>query len=328
MNTPAILFTSPQQVALSEVAIPEPGPGEVLVETIYSCISPGTELRCLIVKDGPSDYPYIPGYSLSGRVAAVGEGVNLALGTPVYCGGTTKASVTLGWGGQTSYALQPAARVYPLPEGVDLLEASLIHLAAIAFHGVRIGNPRPDEKLALVGLGPIGMLSAMLYTLTGAHIIAADLSPERVALAKQLGVDAFVPQGTLAEAFRPFFPNGADVVVDATGFPAVLPQALALTRVKPWDESVAPGARFIIQGSYAGEFSIPYRPAFLNEVSFWLPRDMQPRDVHAVIDLMARDKFHPRRIISDVRPPQAAPETYAELLKAKAELMTVAFQWK
>jgi 2-desacetyl-2-hydroxyethyl bacteriochlorophyllide A dehydrogenase len=328
MKTRAILFTAPGQVAASDVEIPEPLAGEVLVETAFSAVSPGTELRCLAGKQaGTPDWPYIAGYSQSGRVAAVGEGVSLEVGIPVYCAGTARANVALSWGGHAAHAVRPEAEVFPLPEGADLVEASLGHLAAIAYRGVRLGQARPHETVANIGLGPIGMLSARLHAATGARVVAADLSPERVALAEARGVDAFVPEGPLPAAFRKVLPEGADVVVDSTGAPAVLPRAMEVAREKPWDDSAEPGPRLVVQGSYPGDVAVPYQDAFMKEMSLHFPRDVQPRDVRAVLDLMARGLLSARDVVTEVRSPEDASRTYAELREAPGKLMSVAFEW-
>jgi len=176
-------------------------------------------------------------------------------------------------------------------------------------------------------LGAIGALAARLHALTGARVVAADLSSFRVTLAQQAGIEAFVPQGSLAEAFAQILPGGADVVVDATGALAVLPQAIEVAKPKPWDDSADPGARLVIQGSYPDAFSVPYQPAFRRELSLHVPRDAQPRDFRAVLDFMARGTLDVGGLISDVRSPEVAADTYAALAEPDAELITVAFQW-
>lgn len=327
MQTRAILFTAPKQVRLETVEIPAPEAGEVLIESIYTLISPGTELRCLSGKQDGVVFPFIPGYSMVGRVVGRGAGVSLPEGTLVFCGGTGKASVNLAWGGHVAHAIQPEQGVYQLPEGINPLHAPVAKLAAIAYRGVRLSNPRTHETVAVIGLGAIGLLAAQLHALSGARVVAADLFPYRVANAQKAGLEAFVPQGNLGEAFRAYFPNGADVVVDATGVPSVLAQAIEVARDKSWDDSPELGARVVIQGSYAGEFSLPYAPVFMKELSLYAPRDVQPRDIRAMLDLMARGKLHLASLISEVRAPETAPQTYVALADPGAELITVAFKW-
>jgi 2-desacetyl-2-hydroxyethyl bacteriochlorophyllide A dehydrogenase len=329
MQARAILFTNVGQVAVAVAEIPPPGLGEVLVEAAYTAISPGTELRCLAgAQPGAAPWPFIPGYALAGTVIERGADVTLPLGTRVYCGGTRESSHARMWGGHVSHAVLPAEAAFLVPDGVDLLDASLARLAAIAYHGARVANTRPGEQVAVVGLGPIGQLAARCHHALGGRVVATDRSEERVALARAAGLEAVVAPGRLAEALAPHLPNGADVVVDATGVPAVLPQAIALARTLPWDDEPTPGARYLVQGSYPAEFAIPYQEAFAKELTFILPRDTQPRDVRAVLDLMRDGRLAVRDLIGAVRPPEEAPATYAELQRQPGGLITAAFRWR
>ena len=327
MQAKAILFTDVNQVTLEQVEIPPPAEGEILLEALYTLISPGTELRCRAGKQEGAVFPFIPGYSFAGRVIGTGAGTTIKEGTLVYCGGTTKSNVNHAWGGHISHAVRSEQDVYPLPEGMDPVWGAAIRLAAIAYRGVRLSQPKAHETVAVIGLGTIGALSARLHALSGARVVAADLSPLRVSLAQNAGIEALVPQGSLAETFANVLPNGADVVVDATGTAAVLPQSLEVAKQKGWEDSPELGARVVIQGSYAGDFSVPYMKAFSKELSFYMPRDTQPRDLRTVLELMRRGKLSLDGIISDVRAPEAAPETYAELAEPNASLITVGFKW-
>lgn len=329
MRARAILFTGVGEVALADSEIPAPGPGEVLVEAAYTCVSPGTELRCLAgAQPGAAPWPFIPGYALAGTVAACGPGVQIAPGAPVFCTGTRQADYARMWGGHISHAVLPAGELYLAPAGVNLLDASMAHLAAIAYHGARVARTAPGEQVAVVGLGPIGQLAARCHAVLGGRVVAMDRSPERVALARAAGITAVDAPGALTEALAPHMPGGADVVVDATGAPSALPHALALARDLPWDDAPTPGARYLVQGSYPSAFSVPYQAAFVKEISFLLPRDAQPRDFRAVLDLMAAGRLAVRDLISAVRPAEHARQTYAEMQRGPGGTLTVAFDWR
>ncbi|HHY53853.1 MAG TPA: zinc-binding alcohol dehydrogenase [Chloroflexi bacterium] len=329
MQAQAILFRDVQKVVIEPVEIPPPGLGEVLIKTSYSTISPGTELRCLAGRQpNAAPWPVIPGYSLSGRIVARGEGVDLPLGTPVFAAGTRRASVNLMWGGHVAYAVTPVVNIHPLPEGVSMLAASALHLAAIAYHGLRLARPLPHETVVVLGLGAIGQMSARLFSAAGAHVLAADLSPARVALAQAAGVEAFTPIGAVGAAVRQRLPAGADIVVDATGAAPVLHQAIEIARELGWDDSPLTGARIVVQGSYPEDISIPYQAAFLKEANILVPRDMQPRDVRAVLDLMMRARFQIDDLLTAVVAPDHAPEMYARLRQTPDELVTAIFAWE
>ena len=327
MKTSALCFTGVDRVELAETNIPDPGPSELVVAAAYSAISPGTELRCLSGRQHGGAFPFIPGYSLVGHVAARGRDVKLTEGTPVFCRGTERASHSLLWGAHMAHALCDASRVFPVPPGVDLLEASLAKLSAIAYRGVRVADTRPHEEVAVVGLGAIGQLAARLHAIAGARVVAGDLEPTRVQLARAAGLEALVPADGLASAFARYQPKGADVVVDATGAPAVLAQSIQLAKAKPWDDAATTPTRLVIQGSYVENVAFSYREAFARELIVHFPRDNQAGDIAVALRLLAEGRLKARDLISTVAEPARAPEIYAALRAARPGLITAVFKW-
>lgn len=328
MRAQAILFEDVRRVTLGEVEIPAPAADEVLIEAVYTCISPGTELRSLAGQQGGTPgWPFIPGYALAGRVIDRGPDATLEIGTPVLCAGTARSDAHRLWGGHVSHAVQPEKNVHPIPAGVDFLEASVARLAAIAYHGLRLSRPLPHETVAVVGLGAIGQLAARMHALCGARVVAADLSSARVEIARNAGIEAFVPDAGLPGAFREQLPEGADVVVESTGVPALVPEVIGIARDQPYGDVPVPGARLLIQATYPGEFSLPYGPAFRRELQILIPRDRQPGDMTTALDLVARRKLQVRDLVSEVLPPADAPEVYAALAERNSPLVTAAFRW-
>jgi 2-desacetyl-2-hydroxyethyl bacteriochlorophyllide A dehydrogenase len=328
MKTTALLATGIDRVELVDTNIPEPGPDELVVEARYTAISPGTEMRCLAGRQIGVSFPYIPGYSMVGRVTARGRGVTIPERAIVFCQGTEKADRALAWGGHIAHALRSASSVFPLPAGVEPLNAALAKLAAIAYRGVRVAKTRPHEEVAVVGLGPIGQLSARLHRLAGARVVAADLDASRVALAKSAGIEAVVPSEGLVQAFAQRQPNGADVVVDSTGAAPVLQQSVRLVKSKAWDNSLTEPARLVIQGSYAENVIFDYHQAFYRELSVLFPRDNQARDIEAVLRFIAGGQLNSRDLISEVCKPQEAPRIYGALRAAKPGLLSAVFDWQ
>jgi 2-desacetyl-2-hydroxyethyl bacteriochlorophyllide A dehydrogenase len=326
----AIVFEGVDQVAVREFDLRDPTDGEILVESAYTCISPGTELRCLAGRyEGAPEFPFLPGYALTGHVTRAGRDAGLAEGTPVLALGTRDAGgLGIHWGGHTSHAVLPASWAIALPRDLDLQEASLAVLGAVAFHGRRISSPEMGETTVVVGLGVLGQLSARLHMLAGARVIGCDRSPARVEIARLAGMKAVVAGDDLAASVGGLLMGGAEIVVDATGSAEVLPQAMSLLRDLPWNNVAQSPARYIVQGSFEGDFRVPYRLAFEKQVAIHVPRAQQRRDHEAVLKLLARRTLRMRDLISDVRPPEAAAETYEELRHPDPRLMTVAFDWK
>jgi 2-desacetyl-2-hydroxyethyl bacteriochlorophyllide A dehydrogenase len=329
IKTKAVLFTGANAVAVEEVEIPDPGRGEVLIETLCTCVSPGTELRCLSGKQGGmSPYPFIPGYANVGRIVGGGPGVDIAEGALVLHGGTQKANRGITWGAHVGMAVRQAHDVIPLDAGTDPVAASVSRLAAIAYHGVRLSNPRPDERVAVVGLGPIGMFSALLHALTGARVAGFDLYPERVALARSLGLEAHETGGGLVATAKGVFPEGADVVVDSTGSAAVLLESSKLGRTPPWGVVLRDLPRLVIQGSYPAAISLDYHEVFYREYSILVPRDRTDFDSRVALDLIARGRLEATRLVTAVKPPDEAPAVYRGLRERPREFMTVVFDWR
>lgn len=325
----ALIVTGVDTVELGSVEIPAPGRGEVAVDLDFTAISPGTEARAMRGQQEGVSFPYVPGYSGAGRIAAIGPGVTLAVGTPVYVSGTQRlVGIGRAWGGHVARAVAKADAVIPLPSGCDTLAASAAHLAAIAYHGVRLARPLPDERVCVVGLGPIGLLSALIYRVAGTRVVAVDRSAARIERARALGIEAVLVSGTIADAVLPLLPDGADIVVDATGFPPALPQAVAVARTLAWGDDHAQGARFVIQGSYPVGIEIPYQAVFQRELQLLVPRACTPRDLRAVLDLVARCSLPLRDLISKVAAPTTASEVYAELRQADTTWVTAAFRWR
>jgi len=328
LKAKAIVFAGINNVDVQEVKIPEPGEGEVLIETIYSVASPGTELRCLAGKQDGAVFPFIPGYSSAGRVIAAGNKTGISEGELVYFTGTANADCNLTWGGHISHALQSEQYVYRLSDSIDPLWGAAAHLVGIAYRGVRFGQPKPQDAVALIGLGAIGAIAARIYAISGANVVAADLSSHRVSITRDAGIDAMVVGDNITEAFREKLPGGADLVVDATGQPAVLRDAIEIVKDKSQDDSSINNPRVVIQGSYSDDVCFPYNTAFKKEIMIYVPRDVQPGDIITILDLIENNKIKLDGIISDIRKPEEAMKTYKDLADPEKNLITVAFKWK
>jgi threonine dehydrogenase-like Zn-dependent dehydrogenase len=205
--------------ALEVVEVPAPRvkPGFVLVRSLYSLISPGTEgsqvregkaglitkvrehpdqVRQVLakvkkegirsaasqIKDKLEQWRTL-GYSLAGTVIGVGEGVtDLSPGDIVACAGAGHAV-------HAEVVTVPRNLTAKVPEGVDPRHAAFVTLGAIALHGVRRARPELGESALVVGLGLVGQLAVQLFVVSGVKVAVSDLDPERTRLALELGAD-------------------------------------------------------------------------------------------------------------------------------------------
>ena len=217
-------------LAIEEIAIPEPGPGEVLVKIRATGVC-HTDLHAADgdwpVKPTP---PFVPGHEGAGIVAKVGPGVKgLKEGDPVgiawlhdACGACEHCMT--GWetlceaqhnsgygvnGSFAEYAIGSAPYVARLPNRVDFSEIAPILCAGVTtYKGIKETEARPGEWLAISGIGGLGHVAVQYARVMGLRVVALDVTDEKLALAKRLGADATV------DAKRP---DAAAEVVELTG---------------------------------------------------------------------------------------------------------------
>lgn len=253
------------QIRLEEVPAPIVEPGYVLVETLYSLISTGTEMssvnaaRKSLVRraiDEPEQLAKVfnflkkqglqktvarvqtkleaaspVGYSCSGKVLAVGAGVvGFQPGDLVACAGAGLAS-------HAEVVLVPQNLVVKIPAGCGLKEASTVTLGAIALQGVRRAEPRLGEIVAVIGLGLLGQLTVQLLRASGCQVIGIDLDARRVELAGRLGAQLALAAGeTDVEKEVLWFTDqrgvDATVITAASSSSAIVQQAMHITRKK------------------------------------------------------------------------------------------------
>lgn len=330
LTSRCLFLTAPGVIEVGETRIPGPRAGEVLIRAHHSCISPGTETRVIAgkEKDAPP-FPLIPGYALVGEVIECGSpDPRFPVGQRVFCQGTKRAAHKLWWGGHCEYAVAPMDEIVPVPDGLDSLHATLAKLMAIAYHGLRMSRPAPHETVFVLGLGPIGRLSAALHAATGARVIAADLHPARRAAAEAAGIETVDPGDSLVNAFTAVAPEKAQIVVEATGAVSVFPDCARLLRDLPWDDHPHDSARLLVQATYADNPAFPYWELFHTEASILVPRDCQLRDLSAAMRLMDRRIINPVGLVSDAGPPDNAAATYASLGNGRNTALTAAFDWR
>ncbi|MEN4042177.1 MAG: bi-domain-containing oxidoreductase [Anaerolineaceae bacterium] len=280
---------------VSEVPLPMPRPGTALVRTAASLVSAGTE-RTLVAfaeknlvakaqsrpdlvrqvidkarREGllttieaafnKLDQPMPLGYSSAGTVVAVGRGLHgLQVGDRVACAGG-------GYAVHAEYAIVPGNLLAKLPDTVDFESAAFTTLGAIALHGFRLAQPQLGERVAIIGLGLLGLLTVGITRAAGCQAFGVDLDAGRVALAERLGARA---------ALRPDAETAGAAFSQGRGFDAVLVCADARSN----DPIELAGAlcrdrgRVIAVGAFG--LDIPRKLYFEKEIHFQVSRSYGP----------------------------------------------------
>jgi 2-desacetyl-2-hydroxyethyl bacteriochlorophyllide A dehydrogenase len=184
-----------------------PGNHEVLVEAKASCVSPGTERAVLMGLPGARRrFPYVPGYSMVGRVREAGKAV----------GDIAAGDLVAGRMPHSSAGIMKTNSLFKVPAGVSCDQASFIELGIITLQGIRKAGIRPGDRVAVVGQGLIGQLAVRLARVAGADpIIAVASSRRRMGPAlRPGGANEFL---SLAEDRSAVERLHADIVIEAVG---------------------------------------------------------------------------------------------------------------
>lgn len=241
MESQRIVFTAPGQAELQRFQLDETlEPGEMLVETLRTLISPGTEGAWYsgLQRDVSGDrfqYPIYPGYCHMGQVVRVAPDVTeYQVGDWVVTGAGHASHVKVSAKRPLTFAHSdlrlPIAKV---PAGLPPEQAPFAKMAEIAITAVRIAHFSLGDRVLVLGLGMVGNLAAQLFQLAGATVMATDLIPFRLERAKACGIANVVNRAEVdvEEAVMEWTKGrGADVVVESVGLSELILQAIGLTR--------------------------------------------------------------------------------------------------
>ena len=252
------------EVKLREVPVPECSSKRVLVRNRFSLISTGTERSTIelgmkslarkaaarpdlvrrvwdkakkegLVKTwqeamGRLDTPTLLGYSSSGEILECGNAVTeVSPGDRVACIGQ-------GFASHAEIVSVPANLMMKIPQGVSEERASFGMLGVIALHGIRCGGLTFGGRVAVMGLGLLGLLTVQMLRAYGCEVIAFDPDPEKVNLAKKLGFEQVVGKAADLSALveKQTHSSGVDAVfiTAATKKRGPVDQAIELSRVR------------------------------------------------------------------------------------------------
>ncbi len=241
MKRLALYFTAPYQVSVREESLPPLAAGQVLVQTLISAISPGTEL--LIYRgQSPTDIPVdetIPalsgnfgfplkyGYAAVGRVMALGPDV-----APEWQG-----RLVFVFHPHESHFLASLAELIPVPPAIPPGEAAFLPNMETAVNFLMDGQPLIGEQVAVFGQGVVGLLTtALLARLPLGRLVTLDRYPIRreksLAMGAHASLDPTTPDA-LARVHSLLQEShscaGADLAYELSGNPIALDQAIAVT---------------------------------------------------------------------------------------------------
>lgn len=339
-----VVFPYPERAELrGDVLLPEEDDDTVVVRTIYSGISRGTEMDLYHAEfHGKRQwYPMLPGYEPVGEVIEIGRNVShVKSGDRVIVGAIPlgyEERLCVAWGGQTEYCIVncksvPNWGIYntlgpnmvrKIPDNISYEEAVFFSLGGVAYHGIEKVGVSESDTVVIIGQGVVGMMGAQICRAKGARVIVSDLCDYRLNISRQVGIKEVINTqkekqkervGELTED------KGPDVVIETTGEPENLLMAL---------DMVKEDGKVHAQGMYLKPISL-YIPdtLFAKNLSLSSTVDGSPEHREDILRLISTGQINVKPMISKVMNIDEVTEAYELVDHKPDEFVKILLRWK
>ena len=338
----AAVLLGPEQVAIRDVPLPRPGPGELLLE-IRAALTCGTDLKVFRRGGHPRmlKVPALFGHEMAGTVAQLGAGVRafqpgdaVVVTNSASCGEceaclSRRENLCLKLeylnGAFAEYLLVPARFVarstLPVPPSLSFEEAALTEPLACVLHGVEACELQRHAgdgaaEVAVYGAGPIGLLFTAALSRLGHRVILADPNPQRLKAGEALGAAECVSIERSGDQCarvleRTRDGGGAHIAVDCTGAPAAWEDAL---------RSVRAGGMVNLFGGCApgSEVRLDTHRVHYSELTVRGVYHHRPDNVRDALKLLAEKSFDAGILFSDERPIEEVEQALESMALRKA----------
>ena len=322
----ALILTKPGEFEIQEVPVPAPGPYEVLcrVRGVAICGSDPEIIRGDLAGYWPPSYPFTPGHEWAGEVVAIGENVsNFKPGDRVagepwkgcgFCCNCLEGRYNLcenygepetgfrhyGFispGAYAQYNVYSIKSISKMPPGISFREGALVDTAGVALHGLELTGITPGGTVAIIGPGPIGLLTMLLARSMGAATVIVVGRGSRLEAAGRLGADRLIdfekedPVETVRSAANGL---GVNEAFECSGAKGTFNQAVRMVRK---------GGRIALLGVPEGEFMepLPFKYICRNEIAIFGSK-ADPNVKHKVISLISSGQLAVKGLITHVFP--------------------------
>ena len=230
----AVQMIAPERLSRTRLPIPQLREGEVLIRTAYVGVC-GTDIhlwqgRSFYFDHGYLKYPFVFGHEYSGTIVATNQVTGLQEGDRVVghcmvechvcdncrrgrrhlCRNLKEVGLRYIAGAAAEYVAVPAYAVTRMPDQLSFKAATLVEPTVTAYHALQRVTLRPDDKVAIIGSGALGLLTLLIAKLTAARVEVIGVEPGELQLARTLGAD---------QTLRPeeALDNTYSVVVECSG---------------------------------------------------------------------------------------------------------------
>lgn len=241
----AIVFPEPNQFALDTVPDPTCAPDEVVVKVAHSGIC-GTDIH-IYQDEYMSEFPLTPGHEFGGELVEMGKNVSgfeigqrVVVDPNLYCNHcdfcrNEQANHCVNWegvgitrsGGFAEFVNVPGKAVYRVPDSLSSTQMAFVEPLACVAWAMKRMPVTPADRILIIGSGPMGLLLLQALRHGGAsQITMVDKQAYRLKIADRFGAtQTLIANGHQDEQLKDLAPYGYDIVIDATGVPAVIENA-------------------------------------------------------------------------------------------------------
>ena len=250
------------------------------------------------------------------------------VGDRVACGGG-------GYAVHAEYVSVPQNLLVKLPDSVDFESAAFATLGAVAMQGFRLAQPQVGERIAVIGLGLLGLLTTTIAQAAGCFVLGIDLDASRIDLAEQMGATAVLRKNAEEAAQSFSLGRGVDAVIICADTKSDDPVNLAGEIARSKAKVVAVGAvglniprkqyyqkelDLVISRSYGpGRYDVSYEEKGIDYPVAYV-RWTEQRNMEAFIDLLASKKIDIKALITHRFQIDEAPKAYSMITSKSAEL--------
>ncbi|WP_158852671.1 zinc-dependent alcohol dehydrogenase [Saccharothrix deserti] len=337
----AAVLAGPGRIRVRDLPVPEPGPEDVLVQVHRASLC-GTDLkirsRAFFKNGGPPVGTFVPGHEYAGVAVAVGSTVDeLRVGDRVVAeahrgcmrcatclrgsytdclnyGIPTKGQRTQGMtvnGGFAEYALNHVSTLHRLPDQVSFDAGVVLTTVGTVIHAFDVlRDLLVGARVAVIGPGPIGLLAVQVARQLGAELVALTGTREsRLKLGGTFGADLVLnahEDDLVARVRAVTDGHGVDVVLECSGAPSAVDDALRLTRR---------GGAVVLVGFFEQPVTADLNHAVMNGITLHAVRGEGPRSVVRAVSLASRGRLATDSLVTHHFPLEEISEafdTYAE----------------
>lgn len=303
-------------------------PNEVEGKTHYTLVSNGTEMHIYLGRYEEQDlqwgrFPFVPGYAASFQVERVGTEVqDIKPGDIAFC-----------MGKHCSYQRITRAEMLPVPPALSPEVAPFARLMNVTMSTASTTTARPPARVVVTGLGPIGLIGALVFQRCGYRVTAIDPVPARRQTATEAGVRDVRPAAPLDD---PALVQQVALVVECSGHEQAALDSIRL--LEPGGELVQVGAPMARRTEiFAQEMLIAmfWQNCRLRGGSEWQvprqPTDYRPNSIFgqmaAALDWLADGSIDVRTFY-EVVPPTDPQQIYQDILHQRRPKLCCVFDWQ